>query len=129
MLAQKVTQKGTTPDGYRGTNRLLVFVVPPAPGPAELAVRTFRGQAARRNQLVFYSPTANFTATATGTVTLRHSLRKLRSCLGQAATGTLRLALRKLKSCSGQAATGTVTAYRLPPPPFSPMTNSPMTND
>jgi len=43
LLAQKVTKKGTTK-----TNRLLVFVAPPAHGPAELAVRTFRGQAARR---------------------------------------------------------------------------------
>jgi hypothetical protein len=43
LLAQKVTKKGTTK-----TNRLLVFVAPPAPGPAELAVRTFRGQASRR---------------------------------------------------------------------------------
>jgi hypothetical protein len=46
LLAQKVTKKGTTK-----TNRLLVFVAPPAPGPAELAVRTFRGQAARRKLL------------------------------------------------------------------------------
>jgi hypothetical protein len=47
LLAQKVTKKGTTK-----TNRLLVFVAPPAPGPAELAVRTFRGQAARRQLLL-----------------------------------------------------------------------------
>jgi hypothetical protein len=43
LLAQKVTKKGTTK-----TNRLLGFVAPAAPGPADLAVRTFRGQPSRR---------------------------------------------------------------------------------
>ena len=67
LLAQKVTKKGTTPDSCRETNRLLGFVAPPAPGPAELAVRTFRGQPARRQKLLFYSPTVYFTATGTDT--------------------------------------------------------------
>jgi len=48
LLAQKVTKKGTTPDSYRGTNRLLDLSHKPAFRPAELAVRTFRGQPSRR---------------------------------------------------------------------------------
>ena len=44
LLAQKVTQKGTTK-----TNHLLVLVAQGyTPGLAELVVRTFRGQPARR---------------------------------------------------------------------------------
>ena len=47
-------KKHTTPDSYRGTNRLLDFVAPPTPSPAELAVRTFRGQPSRRWIEIFF---------------------------------------------------------------------------
>ncbi|MFN9596085.1 MAG: hypothetical protein ACK560_04785 [Bacteroidota bacterium] len=54
LLAQKVTKKGTTPDSYRETNHLLGLVAQTnTPGPAELAVRTFRGQPTRRCLQVF----------------------------------------------------------------------------